>query len=147
MDEDLKAYLQQMETRLTVRFDEKLDSVSTRLEKLEALSTRFDEKLETLSTRFDGKLEALSTRFDGKLETLTLSFDEKLETLSSHFDEKLERTETRLLTEFYKWAQANNLRHHRVEESDSNTAKRLTGLEERIFSIEQRLNLGGAKPS
>lgn len=53
--------------------------------------------------------------------------------------EELERTETRLLSEFWKWGRSADQRIKRMEHSDATTVDRLTNLEERIFALERRV--------
>ncbi len=52
---------------------------------------------------------------------------------------EIERTETRLLTEFWKWGRASDTRIRRVEHSDATTVERLASMEERLFTLELRV--------
>jgi uncharacterized protein (DUF2164 family) len=69
--------------------------------------------------------------------------DEDLKTyLEEKFSEvrtEIEASETRLLTEFWKWGRATDQRMRRVEHSDATTTERLASVEERIFTLERKV--------
>ncbi|MDQ6665031.1 MAG: hypothetical protein M3Z23_11625, partial [Acidobacteriota bacterium] len=87
------------------------------------MDTRFD----AMDTRFD----AMDTRFD--------AMDTRFDAMERQFKEALEATETKLLTEFWKWARTLDAKLRRMEASDAATAERLTILEERVFTLERKV--------
>jgi hypothetical protein len=48
-------------------------------------------------------------------------------------------SETRLLTEFWKWGRVAEQRIRSMEHSDATTTERLTAMEERIFTLERKV--------
>lgn len=56
-----------------------------------------------------------------------------IDELKEHFDERIHDTETRMLSEFHKYAQ-------RMESLMKVQRSRTDGLEERLFLVEERLN-------
>jgi predicted RNase H-like nuclease (RuvC/YqgF family) len=98
MDEDLKAYLQGLESRL----EQKFSGVRTEIEGLRGEVTGLRDEVSGLR----GEIEA---------------------------------SETRLLTEFWKWGRAADQRIRRMEHSDATTTERLTAMEERIFTLERKV--------
>ena len=52
---------------------------------------------------------------------------------------EIEATETRLLSEFWKWSRPADQRIRRVEHSDATTVERLASMEERIFTLERKV--------
>lgn len=58
--------------------------------------------------------------------------------LGGHITEKIHCSETRLLSEFWKWARNNDLRVGRLDQSDASTVARVSSLEERVFTLERK---------
>jgi uncharacterized protein (DUF2164 family) len=68
------------------------------------------------------------------------------EDLKAYLEEKfsavraeIEASETRLLTEFWKWGRVAEQRIRRMEHSDATTTERLAAMEERIFTLERKV--------
>lgn len=55
---------------------------------------------------------------------------------------EIERTETRLLSEFWKWGRSSDQRTRRIEHSDATTVERLAAIEERVFTLERKAQGG-----
>lgn len=51
---------------------------------------------------------------------------------------EIEKTETRLLSEFWKWGRSSDQRMRRVEHSDATTIERLAAIEDRVFTLERK---------
>ncbi|MDQ6706681.1 MAG: hypothetical protein M3Z85_11980 [Acidobacteriota bacterium] len=66
-------------------------------------------------------------------------FDARFDAMERQFKDALEATETKLLTEFWKWARTLDAKLRRLEASDAATAERLTILEERVFTLERKV--------
>jgi hypothetical protein len=62
----------------------------------------------------------------------------ELEEKFSEVRAEIEASETRLLTEFWKWGRTADQRMRRVEHSDATTTERLASMEERIFTLERK---------
>lgn len=68
--------------------------------------------------------------------------DEQMSELKGYIREQIEGLETRILTQFYKWARPVEARLRRLELSDSVVDERIAGLEGRILTLEERLLKG-----
>jgi len=90
--------------------------------------------LEALEQRIDGKVDALAQRIDGKLDTLE-------QRVLDRVVEIVRDTETRLLAAFYGWTESNNKRLTQMEANDLLLQQRVLILENRITSVERRLNM------
>jgi hypothetical protein len=97
-----------------------------------------DEELKSyfgqLRTYLDGRFAAIDAKF--------VAIDANFAAIDAKFAEvraEIEATETRLLTEFWKWGRMSDQRTRRVEQSDAITAERLAGLEDRIFTLERKM--------
>lgn len=52
--------------------------------------------------------------------------------------EAIRDTETRLLSEFWKWGRSSDQRVRRIEQSDATTVERLAAIEERVFTLKRK---------
>ena len=80
-------------------------------------------------------------------EELKAYLDARFSEVRAEFSEvraEIEASETRLLTEFWKWGRSSDQRVRRVEQSDATTIERLAAIEERVFTLERRAQ-GGKK--
>jgi hypothetical protein len=72
------------------------------------------------------------------LDSRFSAMEDKMDTGFREVRAEIEATETRLLSEFWKWGRASDLRMRRVEHSDATTNERLAAVEERIFTLERK---------
>jgi hypothetical protein len=90
-----------------------------------------------LKVYLDGKFAAV----DGKFAEVRAEMRSGFEAVDVRFGDvraEIEATETRLLSEFWKWGRTAEQRVRRMEHSDATTTDRLAGLEERIFTLERK---------
>jgi uncharacterized protein involved in exopolysaccharide biosynthesis len=102
---------------------------------------------EELKTYLEGKFAQVDARFeqvDARFEQVDARFaqvDKRFGEVDAHFAqirEELHDTETRLLSEFWKWGRTTEIRVRRLEGLDQTTAERLAAMEERIFTLERK---------
>ena len=104
------------------------------------------EELQQLEARFDHKLEALEARFDHKLDdrlgALEVRFDHKLEIWGGALLARLEATETRVLTELARHANAIQEAVSKqiavIDEKYADLPERVTHLEAAVFRKKRR---------
>ena len=111
-------------------------------EKLEGVENRFGQKLEGVEQGFGRKLDGLEQRFGRKLDDLEQrseqKFDEKLNALDASLREHTENVETRLLSEFWKWARTSDIKTRQYGADISSLIERITVVEERLRDLEFR---------
>ena len=102
--------------------------------RLGALEARVDTRLGALEARVDAKLENLAKSFSSELSTkLTAS----LEAFEVRVDAKLERLETKLLTEFHKWASPQEMRQRTHSAALRAIDIEIETLAERVTNLER----------
>jgi hypothetical protein len=82
----------------------------------------------------DGEFEALVQRIEGKIEACG-------QRMLVGIEEIVRDTETRLLAAFYAWTESNNKRLTQMEANDLLLQQRVLIPENRITSVERRLNM------
>jgi chromosome segregation ATPase len=93
-----------------------------------------------LKAQFDGlntRLDGVNTRLEGldtRLSAMGVKMDEMKVELKAH----AETIETRLLSEFWKWARTSEIKARQQGGSISALDERLTVVEERISQLERR---------
>ena len=97
MDLELKAYLDEM--RLVLGSNAAASDI------------RIGEKIEGLETNHNGEIEGLETRLDGKIEELEGRLVLLIHSTKAELRTHTEEVETRLLSEFWKWAQTTEARY------------------------------------
>ena len=127
MDPELKAYLE--------GFNSDLASVKSDLASVKSDLASVKSDIATV------KSDIAAVRSD--LANFKLDVDERFESMERRLKDHIETVETRLLTEFWKWARIVDQRLRRLDLSDSTTVERLSGIEERIFTLERKV--GGGK--
>jgi hypothetical protein len=111
-----------MESRLQAHTDQKLEAMESRLlAQIVALKDYTDQKLEAMESRLLAQIVALKDYTDQKLDALELRLREHTETV-----------ETRLLSEFWKWARTSDIKAR-------NHSTSLAAMDERLMSVEERL--------
>jgi hypothetical protein len=150
MDAELKSYLdsfkKDFDTRfkdLETKFDTKFNDLETKFDtRFKDLETKFDTRFKDIETKFDTRFKDLDTKFDTKFNDLETKIEVNAAATRVEFDEvrsQIERTETRLLSEFWKWGRNADQRIHRVEASDATTVERLRSIEDRVFTLERKV--------
>jgi hypothetical protein len=61
-----------------------------------------------------------------------------LDGMEARLIEAIRDTETRLLSEFWKWGRSSDQRVRRIEQSDATTVERLAAIEERVFTLKRK---------
>ena len=92
-----------------------------------------DEQLQSL---FAGMERHLDTRLD-VIQQEAAATEQRI---VSDVNAKLEGLETRLLSEFWKWARAAEARMRMHDAINAATLERLSGMEERILNLEKPPN-------
>jgi predicted nuclease with TOPRIM domain len=102
---------------------------------LGALHRKSDE----LSNRVDG-LSARVGSIDERLSRLESGLRVDLEQLRQELKALVEKTETNLLSEFWKWGRTSDLRHRAVDGRVVGFSGRVDLVEERLVSLEDRIS-------
>lgn len=103
----------------------------------EELKVYLDEKFAYL----DDKFAYLDTKF-AYLDTKFAAVDRQFAAVDRQFAaaaEALHDTETRLLSEFWKWGRTAEIRLRRLEGEESTMVERLAAMEERVFTLERKI--------
>jgi hypothetical protein len=111
MDEELKTYL-----------DGKFEQVDARFEQVDARFEQVDARFEQVDARFE--------QVDARFAQVYTQFAQTREAIHD--------SETRLLSEFWKWGRTTEIRVRRLEGQEAWTADRLAAMEERIFTLERK---------
>ena len=93
-----------------------------------------------LKTYLEGKFAQVDKRFE-QIDARFEQVDKRIAEVDANFAqirEELHDTETRLLSEFWKWGRTTEIRVRRLETLDATTADRLAAMEERIFTLERK---------
>ena len=114
MDAELKTYL-----------EGKFAQVDKRFEQIDARFEQVDKRFEQIDARFE--------QVDKRIAEVDANF--------AQIREELHDTETRLLSEFWKWGRTTEIRVRRLETLDATTADRLAAMEERIFTLERKAEI------
>ncbi|MGI8990992.1 MAG: hypothetical protein ACR2I2_15620 [Bryobacteraceae bacterium] len=93
--------------------------------------------LQDMEKRTNARFDAMEQRFDA-MERRFDAVEQRLEAVERQFKDALEATETRLLTEFWKWARTLDVKLRQLQANDIATEERLTVLEERVFTLERK---------
>ena len=96
------------------------------------------EYLQAMEGRMDAKLDGLGSRMDAKLEGLESKIDAKLDCLEIRVKDHVEIVETRLLTEFWKWARTSDIKGRQSSNDIGTLTERMNAVEERLRDIEFR---------
>lgn len=89
---------------------------------------------EELKTYLEGKFADVSSQFaDVRAEFV------KIRAEIADVRTEIEATETRLLSEFWKWGRVSDQRIRRVEQSDATTVERMAAIEDRLFTLERKV--------
>jgi chromosome segregation ATPase len=80
------------------KFDQKLDYISDRLNKLEVGQARLEGKIEAVDEKLSGKIEALDEKLSGKIEAVDEKLSGKVEALDTKVDQLDKRISNSELT-------------------------------------------------
>ncbi|MDQ2899216.1 MAG: hypothetical protein M3Y07_05370 [Acidobacteriota bacterium] len=83
-------------------------------------------------------LQDMEARMNARNDARFDAVDSRFEAMERQFKDALEATETRLLTEFWKWAKTLDVKLRQLQANDVATGERLTVLEERVFTLERK---------
>ena len=134
MDAELKTYLEGMEGRLGGRTDALAERLGGRIDTL-------DGRIEALGKRLDGRIDTLDGRIDvlgGRIDALGLHVTGQLEALELRMREHTETVETRLLSEFWKWARTSDARYRQNQGLVGALDGRVQAVEDRVADLERR---------
>lgn len=139
MEPELKAYLDIITGRLDI-ITGRLDDLTGRLDiipgRLDAISGRLDA--------LTGRLDIFSGRLDdftGRLDILSGQVDNLKDDMSAmeiRLREHTEAVETKLLTEFWKWAKTAEMRYKQDHAAVAGIDSRLEAIEDRVSELERR---------
>ena len=87
--------------------------------------------------RIDGRFAGIDGRFAG-IDGGFARIDERLEQLKHYVDERLELVETRLLTEFHKWASATDARSRTHAAAIRAIDVEMEAIDDRLKKLEGR---------
>lgn len=91
-----------------------------------------------LLTILNAALSAQGEKFDAALTAQGKKFDAALSAQSDDLKEFSRQIETNLLTEFHRYAKAQQVRLHTLENNGSDLVLRLATIEERLLALEIR---------
>jgi len=97
-----------------------------------------DEELKTYLDTLKSHLDARFEQVDKRFEQVDKRFAE-VGTNFAQIREEIHDTETRLLSEFWKWGRTTEIRVRRLEGQEAWSAERLAAMEERIFTLERKV--------
>jgi hypothetical protein len=104
-----------------------------------ALESRQDAKSEARLSALEDRLEArLETRFDVKVQQLEVRLRAHIDDVGIRSRAHTEEVETRLLTEFWKWARGSDMRERRNTTDIVEINARISSLEDRLRDLERR---------
>ncbi len=132
MEPELKAYLDIIAGRLDI-ITGRLDIFSNRLDDLTGRLDIFSDRLDALSDRLDAlsdRLDALSGRVD--------NLKDDMSAMEIRLREHTEAVETKLLTEFWKWAKTAEMRYKQDHAAVAGIDSRLEAIEDRVSELERR---------
>jgi chromosome segregation ATPase len=135
MDEELKTYLEGKFAQVDARFEQ----VGKRFEQVDARFEQVDARFEQVDARFE-QVDARFDQVDARFDQVQKRFAE-VDANFAQIREELHDTETRLLSEFWKWGRTTEIRVRRLETLDATTADRLAAMEERIFTLERKAEI------
>ena len=134
MDEDLKAFLEGMETRIVSRFETRLDA------QLEALESRVQGRLEALEQMqkwTQAALDDLETRIMSRMDGQLDAVEQRLQEYIGAADRELE---TKLIGEFWKWGRMSDARTRQALTEVGILSERMLSVEDRISALERSRN-------
>ena len=135
MDEDLKAFLEGMETRIVSRLETRLDA------QLEALESRVQERLEALEQRMQkwtqAALDDLETRIMSRMDGQLDAVEQRLQEYIGAANRELE---TKLIGEFWKWGRMSDARTRQALTEVGILSERMLSVEDRISALERSRN-------
>lgn len=120
-----------------------LDGMKTQIERLDQRLARVDERVTLFETRVTAKFDDVTAKFDD----VTAKFDDIVERLLNRIEsakrEAMEHTEvveTRLLSEFWKWARTADARYRQHHSEVTGLDVRVALLEDRVSDLERGHN-------
>jgi hypothetical protein len=87
----------------------------------------------------DNERPVTRAEFDTGLRDLKSELVGAIRSQKDELVDSMRQIETNLLTEFHRYAKGQNARVHNVEVSESDMKLRLSTLEDRVLSLENRL--------
>jgi hypothetical protein len=130
MEEDLKQYLEGMESRIMIRF-EGVDSRLTHVEGMESrIMIRF-EGVDSRLTHVEGMESRIMSRVEGRIDACE-------DRMKLEMSQKAEGVENRLLDEFWKWGRTAEMRTRQALVNVTEFNERLMAVEDRVSSLERK---------
>ncbi len=152
MDVELKQFLEAMEDRLGSRIDAvesglstKIDAVDAKVDavasglsaKIDAVDAKVDAVASGLESRLLAEIRASEVRGREYIEAVEASLRDHIESVAAAAKQHTEDVETRLLTEFWKWAKTADARYRQDHAAVLAIDMRLELIEDRLSDLER----------
>jgi succinylarginine dihydrolase len=115
--------------------DGKIDSTAA------ALNAKIDSTAAALHARMDaldGKIDSTAAALNAKINSTADDLRTEMVSMRRELIEHTENVETRLLTEFWKWARTADARYMQATGAVTFVEQRLTLIEDRVSELERR---------
>jgi len=133
MNEELKVYLDEKFAYL----DDKFAYLDTKFAYLDTKFAAVDRQFAAVDRQF-----AEVNRQFAEVNRQFAEVNDRFAAVDRQFAaaaEALHDTETRLLSEFWKWGRTAEIRLRRLEGEESTMVERLAAMEERVFTLERKI--------